>query len=184
MNDWELVSLAQSGDLTAFTALVCRYQQPVIDFFLHMIASREDAEDLAQEAFVQLHRYVNRLTPRAKFSTFLFGIARHLALNHIRDSKRRGRDKAESLNRQTQEMPSSHRADVDARIHEIRVALESGLQHLSPEHREVLLLREFQEMEYADIARVLRCNKGTVKSRIARARGQLKAHLELVGVDL
>ena len=91
MQEWPLVERAQQGDTEAFTLLVRRYQQPVIHFCYRMLASAQDAEDVAQETFVRLYRYLDRLQPDAKFSTVLFGIARNLTLNHLRDTKRRGR---------------------------------------------------------------------------------------------
>ena len=91
--DWDLIEKARSGDMAAFAELVRRYERPVVHFCQRMIGSREDAEDLAQDSFVRVYRYLDRLTPTAKFSTLLFGIARNLTLNFIRDSGRRGRGK-------------------------------------------------------------------------------------------
>jgi RNA polymerase sigma-70 factor (ECF subfamily) len=147
-----------------------------------MLGSREDAEDVAQESFVRVFRYLERLTPAAKFSTLLFGIARNLALNFIRDSNRRGRGRTFSLTEEdNEERPledERYRPDAVARIHEIDDRIRQGLEMLSPKHREVLILRELNGMDYSTIAEIVRCRKGTVKSRIARAREQLKVELE------
>jgi len=91
VGDWDLVARARSGDTAAFAELVRRYQTPVIHFCLRMTGSIQDAEELAQDTFVRVHRYLARLTPRARFSTLLFGVARNLTLNFLRDAKRRGR---------------------------------------------------------------------------------------------
>lgn len=183
--DWDLVALAREGDMQAFGELVRRYERPVVHFCQRMIGSREDAEDVAQESFVRVYRYLPRLKPSAKFSTLLFGIARNLALNFIRDAGRRGRGITHSLTTDESQEQSvedeHHRPDRAARLHEIEGMLEQGLAMLSPEHREVLILREFQGLDYASIAEIVECRKGTVKSRIARAREQLRHHLETLG---
>ncbi|MBI5094373.1 MAG: sigma-70 family RNA polymerase sigma factor [Candidatus Hydrogenedentes bacterium] len=90
VSDWELVARAQSGDLQAFAELVSRYQTPVIHFCRRMVGSLQDAEDLAQDSFVRVYRYLPRLRPEAKFSTVVFGMARNLTLNYLRDSAAAG----------------------------------------------------------------------------------------------
>ena len=186
-SDWELVAKANDGDMDAFTELTRRYERPVIHFCQRMVKSREDAEDIAQESFVRVFRYLNRLTPSAKFSTLLFGIARNLTLNFIRDSGRRGRGVTYSLSDdEGQERvleDESHRPDRGARLNEIDAMIQEGLSMLSPKHREVLILRELNGLDYSTIAEIVKCRKGTVKSRIARAREQLRQHLESLGAD-
>ena len=184
MQEWHLVERAQQGDIDAFTLLVRRYQQPVVHFCQRMLASTQDAEDVAQETFVRLYRYLGRLQPDAKFSTVLFGIARNLTLNHLRDSKRRGRGATDPIETHAGLADKSRRPDASARLGEIQAVVEKGLQELSPEHREVLVLREINGLDYEAIARVLDCRIGTVKSRIARARDQLQARIKHLGGDL
>ncbi len=179
--DWDLVARACKGDLRAFEELIARYESPLVHFCMRMTGSREDAEDLAQETFVRVHRYLNRLTPDAKFSTAIFGMARNLTLNHLRDSKRRGRGKTASLSDASgADIPVTDPAaqsDYLARRTEMQALIERGLALLSDEHREVIVLREVEGMDYESIAAVLRCRKGTVKSRLARGRAQLRQHI-------
>jgi len=182
LTDWDLVEMARTGRLDAFEELVRRYEQPLVSFCMRMVGSRQDAEDLAQETFVRVYRYLHRLKPQAKFSTVLFGISRNLTLNFLRDNRRRGRGMIDSL---TQDDDSerlvedeARRPDRAARLREIESAIERGLASLSPEHREVLVLREIQGLDYEAIATIVKCRKGTVKSRIARAREQLRKHIE------
>jgi len=184
MQEWRLVERARHGDLDAFGALVRRYQQPVVHFCHRMLSSVEDAEDVAQETFVRLYRYLDRLEPGARFSTVLFGIARNLALNHIRDAKRRGRGRKDPLEAHRGLAARSRGPDEEARLSEIGEAIKRGLAELSPEHREVLVLREINGLDYESIARVLDCRIGTVKSRIARARDQLHARIRELGGGL
>ena len=186
-SDWDLVALARDGDMGAFAELVERYQRPITNFCQRMVLSREDAEDLAQESFVRIHRYLHRLTPSAKFSTLLFGISRNLTLNFIRDSGRRGRGVTYSLTNENMEEKSledeSLRPDRTARLREIDEMIEEGMALLTPKHREVLVLRELNGLDYNSIAEIVKCRKGTVKSRIARARVQLRLHLERLGAE-
>lgn len=186
-SDWALVAEARDGDARAFEILVTRYQAPVISFCRQMLGSRQEAEDVAQECFVRVYRALARLTPRAKFSTLLFGIARNLSLNAIRDAKRRGRDTAQSLSRDDtpQRYVSDERQSPQrlARLHEIESTIEAALAKLSPRFREILVLREIQGLDYDTIAEVLKCRKGTVKSRLARAREKLRVKLIELGGD-
>lgn len=184
-SDWDLVAQARDGDMESFAELVKRYERPVVHFCQRMVRSREDAEDLAQETFVRVFRYLDRLTASAKFSTLLFGIARNLTLNFIRDSGRRGRGITYSLTDEDRsEKPlkdESLRPDRGARLREIDEKIEEGMALLSPKHREVLVLRELNGLDYNSIAEIVKCRKGTVKSRIARAREQLRIHLQRLG---
>lgn len=187
-SDWALVAEARTGDPDAFAELVRRYQRPVIHFCRRMIGSRQDAEDLAQESFVRVYRHLSRLRPEAQFSTVLFGVARNVTLNFIRDSARRGRGRTRSLTRQdeTQEpvIERERRPDRESRLREIEAAIEAALDRLPPKFREIIVLREFNHLDYDAIAKVVRCRKGTVKSRLARAREQLRLQLLELGGDL
>lgn len=180
-DDWVLVARAREGDMQAFAALVRRYQSPIIHFCQRMCGSLPDAEDLAQEAFVRLHRHLDRLQPNARFSTVIFGIARNLTLNHLRDSGRRGRGKTDQLENVSVALPAASRPDALARVSEMEGLVARGIEKLSDEHREVLLLRDVQGLDYDSIAAVVRCEKGTVKSRLSRAREQLRNILQEMG---
>lgn len=178
LTDWELVARSRSGDMDAFGQLVLRYQRPLVHFCYRMIGSQQDAQDIAQECFLRLYRYVHRLTPDAKFSTVLFGMARNLTLNFLRDSARRGRGRTLSMTRDDDSEvvfeDLGQRPDEAARHREIEALLVRALDDLSPEHKEILVLRELQGLDYESIASILQCQKGTVKSRLARARDQLR----------
>jgi len=181
VHDWQLITRARAGDMRAFAELVRRYEAPVMQFCKRMVGSDEDAEELAQEAFVRVYRHLPRLKPRAKFTTLLFGIARNLALNAVRDAHRRGRDKAVPLEARAHAADARMQPDEAARRNEIGAHIEAALVRLSPEHREVLILRELNGMDYDSIAEVVHCRKGTVKSRLARAREQLREQLIALG---
>ena len=181
VEDWALVERARGGDAQAFAALVRRYQGPIIHFCQRMCGSLPDAEDLAQEAFVRVYRHLGRLEPQARFSTVLFGIARNLALNHLRDSGRRGRGRTDGLDGVPLATAPGASPEAMARASELAALVAAGIARLSDEHREVLLLRDVQGLDYEAIAGVLACQKGTVKSRLSRAREQLRLVLVEMG---
>jgi RNA polymerase sigma-70 factor (ECF subfamily) len=188
-SDWQQIAKAQEGDMTAFTNLVERWESPLIRFCERMVGSREDAEEIAQESFVRVYRNLGRLKPSAKFSTFLFGIARNLSLNTIRDSRRRKAHITQALgvdegldNRLLGDERS--RPDREIRLAEIGRTIERGIEMLPNEYREAIILREFEGMSYEDISRIIKCPKGTVKSRIARARLRLRKYLQDAGEEL
>ncbi len=182
--DWDLVKRSREGDLRAFEQLVKRYQGPVYSFCRRMTRSNEDAEDVAQETFVRVFRSLDRLKPRAKFSTWLYTVARNLCLNLLRDQARR---QTQPLEVATGKKPHSQRGEVAdenyrpdtiAARHEISAALCEVLEELSVAHREIIVLREFDGLDYHEIATVLGCRVGTVKSRISRARQHLQELLK------
>lgn len=186
--DWELVAEARSGNMNAFAELVRRYQSPVIHFCQRMVGSIEEAEDLAQESFIRVYRYLDRLRPMAQFQTVLFGIARNLTLNAIRDARRWGRQRTQPLTRRMNPneperavADSSSRPDRAAGLGEIERVLSRALARLTPKHREMVVLRDLQGLDYDAIARITRVRKGTVKSRLARAREQLRIHVIRLG---
>ncbi len=163
--------LEVTGDsAAAFTALVHRYQNPLLNFFARMGAS-SDCEDLVQETFVRLYNYRRRYRPAARFTTFLYHLARHVWAD-------RGR-KIIRLERLATEFQSE--AEIaDQRAPE-RCAdamdAEAALARLSPKLREVLVLNIYQGLRYQEVADVLEIPLGTVKSRINLALGALKEML-------
>lgn len=176
--DWTAVARAQAGDNDAFAGLVRQYQSRVVQFCYRMTGSAQDAEDLAQECFVRLYRHLPRITPQAKFSTFLFGIARNLTLNALRDARRRGQVVGPAIENEREIRCEGRRPDELAQLKELDAMIRRGLESLSPAHREILILREFNGLDYDAIAEVIGCQKGTVRSRLARAREQLRACIE------
>lgn len=166
-DDLALALEAQRGDRRAFAALARRHQDRIFRFLLRLTGSRDDALDLAQEAYLRAWQALPRWRPEAKFATWLFGIARNAAVDVLR---RRGTVETVAPE-QLPERPDTA-AGPFARLEatERLRLLERALAALSPEHREILLLRETEEMAYEDIATALGVSEGTVKSRLARAR--------------
>ncbi len=187
--DRRLVDRAKAGDVRAFEALVRRYERWVFTLALRMVGDRGDAEDIAQEVFLKAYRGLQGFRGGSRFSTWLYAIASHHCLNHLagRDSRaRRAERTGNSVDGKGGVLPSALDRVADAspgpdavlERHELRRAIQNELVHLTEHHRIVLILRDIQGMSYEDIAATLGVELGTVRSRLHRARMELKARLE------
>lgn len=172
LDDDECIARAQQGDVAAFSELVARYQDRIYRFLVRLTRSQDDALELTQETFLSAYQALARWRPDARFTTWLFRIARNEAFDWLR---RRNLVEFVALGDEqdiniADSAPTPDRAlETVQRLRE----LERALARLPTEHREILLLREIEEMSYDDIAEVLDIGLGTVKSRIARARAGL-----------
>jgi len=155
----------QRGSRAAFEELYTRYQGPLYGFFRRRLGSSERAEDLAQETFLVVIRGASRYEPRAQVRTYLYAIALKLLANERRK-------------------PRDIQADEVAASPEVGPAQETGLwvqealERLDPSQREILMLREYEELTYSEISKLLRIPLNTVRSRLFRARMALKEKLE------
>jgi RNA polymerase sigma-70 factor, ECF subfamily len=183
--DAALMLRVKQGDTSAFTGLVDKYKQPVMNLVFRMLRDASEAEDLAQNVFVQVHRSASRYEVSSKFSTWLFTIARNLCLNEIR---RRSRHPTESLHA----FPSEHEDQAERQFEdkktfsppesllqvELADKIEEALATLPENQRIALLLCRQDELSYDDIAEVLGCSLSATKSLIHRGRETLKARLK------
>lgn len=179
--DAELMLRVREGDTESFTLLLERHRNPVIHFLYRMVQNQSVAEELAQEVFLRVYRSRANYEPTAKFTTWLFRIASHLALNWIRD--RRNERGQESLDAETPDgmarqvsdrKISAEQAMVrESRFEEIRRAIQS----LPEKQRAAVLMHKYEEMEYSQIASVLECSESAVKSLLFRAYETLRARL-------
>ena len=181
--DAELVTRWREGDASAFEKLVHRHERRVFSLVFRMLGSREEAEDVAQEAFLALHRHGHRFRGEARFSTFVYRVAANAALNRRRTLGRR-RAREEALVRRQDagdDLPVAPRDPEDAASGgEIQVQVQGALQELPPDLRMAIVLYDIEGQSYADIAHALRIPEGTVKSRIHRARTALRDRLRSV----
>ncbi len=179
--DVELMLRVREGDTASFVLLLERHRGPAINFLYRMVQDRAVAEELAQEVFLRVYRSRASYEPTAKFTTWLFRIATHLALNWLRDQKsERG---TESLDRELPDgsvkqlsdpMPSiEQRLLAEARLEEVRRAIHA----LPAKQRAAVLMHKYSEMEYSQIAGVLNCSESAVKSLLFRAYETLRARL-------
>ena len=165
-----LVVRCQAGDRTAFEELVALYQPRLHYFLARMIGEDHAADDLLQEVWFDVYRGVARLADPGAFPAWLYQIARRRALGSLR--KRH----TPPLSLEGINVPNHEAADDDFSAEDAERAY-TALEHLAPEHREVLLLRFIEEMSYEDIARVTGCPLGTVRSRIHYAKRALRLHV-------
>lgn len=170
IDDQECVTRAQRGEGKAFSELVARYQDRVYRFLLRLTRSQDDARDLTQDTFMRAYQSIDRWRPDALFRTWLFRIARNVAFDRLRRDKR-----VEFVELDEDADIPDTAAGPEAALETTQRyrLLEAALERLPAEHREILLLREIEEMSYEDIADVLDLHIGTVKSRLARARAAL-----------
>lgn len=174
--DEALALRARAGDRQAFTQLVRSHQNRMFGFLLRMLGTRDEAMDLTQDAFLKAWNALPGWRPEARFSTWLFQIARNAALDLLRRRQRiefvpfdTGSADAEARD------PAPPPEEQLAGRQRIGL-LERALGALPVDQREILLLRELEDMSYAEIAAALGINEGTVKSRLARARAAALAH--------
>lgn len=169
-SDDELAASARAGDRTAYSILVRRHQAALHRHLLRMVGSHDDALDLTQDAFVRAWQALPQWEPGAQFRTWLFRIASNAALDLLR---RRRTVEFTPLDETVETADTGAGPERRAQGRQELRRLEAALARLTHEHREVLLLREIEEMSYEEIGRVLALTEGTVKSRLARARAAL-----------
>jgi len=183
--DAELVQLSQDGDLDAFDRLVIRYRGRIYAMIMNMIHNDADAWDLTQDTFVKAWKALPKFEARANFFTWLYRICHNVTYDWLR--KRSNKiEKAEFDDRieagsMEASAPTTPRAslspDANAEHSELRQRIDEAIQQLSPEHREVILLKEVEGLSYQEIADTADCAIGTVMSRLHHARKKLQQTL-------
>ncbi len=183
--DAVLMLRVKRGDRAAFTELVEKYKQPVMNLVYRTLHDEAEAEDLAQTVFLQVYKSANRYESRAKFSTWLFTIARNLCLNEIR---RRSRHPADSLDQAHAEHDDQPRQQFEDKSNvappekllqgELAQKIEEALAGLPENQRTAILLCRQEELSYEEIAEILGCSLSATKSLIHRGRETLKEKLK------
>jgi RNA polymerase sigma-70 factor (ECF subfamily) len=183
--DAELMLRVKDGDGTSFGVLLEKHRASVIHFIYRLVQEQAIAEELAQEVFLRVYRSRSSYEPTAKFKTWLFRIATHLALNWLRDEKHeRGQERLDDV---SADLParqvSDRRPSVEQELlygvkrEEIRRAVAA----LPEKQRAAVLMHKYEEMEYTQIAKVLGCSESAVKSLLFRAYETLRARLAHMG---
>lgn len=174
--DWILA--AQQGDRDSFACLVQSYEQRVYQLALRMCGNSEDAQDAAQEAFLSAWRGLPGFRREASFSTWLFRLTSNACIDLLRRQKKNA--SALSLEESGEDLTSPtlrYQPETALEQQLLREGIVNGLQQLPPECRQVLVLRELEQLSYGEIARLLALEEGTVKSRIHRGRKLLRKYL-------
>jgi RNA polymerase sigma-70 factor, ECF subfamily len=179
--DAELMLRVKDGDSASFGVLLEKHRTSVVHFLYRMVQNAAVAEELAQEVFLRVYRSRATYEPTAKFTTWLFRIATHLALNTLRDGRNERLE--ERLDDDTGDVPvrqvSDGRPSVEqrmvyqARLDEVRRAIGA----LPEKQRAAVLMHKYEEMEYSQIAKVLNCSESAIKSLLFRAYETLRARL-------
>jgi len=179
----ELVRRARKGELGAYDELVRLYQERIYATVYHMTANHEDANDLAQEAFIKGFQALKSFKGGSSFYTWLYRIAVNKTINFLKQRKNRTQMSLNDL-----DFNAEHDPDLvaliydktprrDANLSELQEKLNEAMQKLSEPHRLVVTLHDVQGMSHEEIAQIMGCNIGTVRSRLFYARQQLQAYL-------
>jgi len=183
--DAVLMLRVKRGDRAAFAELVEKYKQPVMNLVYRTLRDEAEAEDLAQNVFLQVYKSAKRYESRAKFSTWLFTIARNLCLNEIRRRSRHPADSLEESHAEHEDQPRQQFEDKSSvpppekLLHgELAQKIEEALAGLPENQRTAILLCRQDELSYEEIAKILGCSLSATKSLIHRGRETLKEKLK------
>jgi RNA polymerase sigma-70 factor (ECF subfamily) len=181
--DWSIVLQVQAGDVAAFDQLIRKYRERVYAMVYHMTANREDAADLTQDAFIKAFQSIHRFQGQSSFFTWLYRIALNGALTHIRRNKLRSFFSFDKV----QEDPAvaavlnqlTDKGDVPREVFvgELQQKLNEAMMKLSIPHRTVVTLFEIDGLSHEEIASIMHCSLGTVRSRLHYAKQFLQAEL-------
>jgi RNA polymerase sigma-70 factor (ECF subfamily) len=179
----ELVRRARRGDLAAYDDLVKRYQERIYATIYHMTSNHEDANDLAQDSFIKAFQALKSFKGGSTFYTWLYRIAVNKTINFLKQRKNRVHMSLNDLDFNTENNPdlvaliSDKTPRRDAGLNELQEKLNAALLKLSEPHRLVVVLHDVQGQSHDEIAEIMECNIGTVRSRLFYARQQLQSLL-------
>jgi RNA polymerase sigma-70 factor (ECF subfamily) len=183
-SDVQLMLDVKAGDDASFDLLLQKYRTPLVNFLYRMVRDTATAEDLAQEVFLRVYRARKQYSPSAKFTTWLFRIATNLALNSVRDNRHRQKD----VSIDAASSPDEDAAPMQLPAPEMRIDehmiqrdradyIRKVISELPEKQRVAVLLHKYEEMDYAEIARILECSESALKSLLFRAYETLRVQL-------
>ncbi len=174
-DDAEVLLRACEGDRNAFGALVKAYERRAYAVAYGFVHNRDDALELAQEAFARAYRAMPRFDAELPFYPWLYRIIKNTCINHLKKRKRRGETSLDGLLAAGFDAAQAVQNPVtDAQLGDVRSAIALAMATLSSNHREILMMRHFQDLSYTEIAQCLDVPKGTVMSRLHAARIALR----------
>jgi RNA polymerase sigma-70 factor (ECF subfamily) len=173
--DIRLMFEVAAGDSNALRLLIDKWKKPLINFFYRSLSSYTESEDLAQVVFIKIYRAAERYEARAKFSTFLFHVARQVLLNEFR---RKGRKPLDYVDPQEFHYELSEDPNEKRRLVEIEEIFQLAIKKLPEKHRSAILLYKQQQLSYLEIAEIMKASENAVKTWIHRARTQLKIEMK------
>ncbi len=175
----QLIARCRQGDVEAFETLIAAYEKKVLSTAYAMLGNHEDASDAAQEVFLKLFASIDKFGEQSSFSTWLYRVTVNVCYDELRKRKYRSENTVSLTPDETGESAQLQLADKNAgplelaEQAELRDALRRAIASLGEQYRTVIILREIQGLEYQQIADILHCSLGTVKSRMSRARRML-----------
>jgi RNA polymerase sigma factor (sigma-70 family) len=182
-SDVELVKAARDGDMHAYDQLVRRYQERIYATVYHMTSNHEDANDLAQDTFIKAYSALKSFKGDSSFYTWVYRIAVNKTINFLKQRKNKTSLSLNDLDYNIENDPelvalvSDRTPRRDIALVELQAKLNEALQKLSDVHRMVVTLHDVQGLSHEEIAQIMDCNVGTVRSRLFYARQQLQAYL-------
>ncbi len=182
--DLAVVRQVQAGDVAAFDKLIRKYRERVYGVVYNLTSNREDSADLTQDAFIKAFQAINRFQGHCSFFTWLYKIAVNGTLSHLRKNKMRTFFSLEKINEEggdaqvLEQLTDKKGADRDTYLRELQEKLNEGMQKLSIPHRTVITLYEIDGLSHAEIAEVMGCSEGTVRSRLHYAKQFLQGELD------
>lgn len=184
-SDLAVVQRVQSGEVEAFDQLVLKYRERLYGVVYHMTSNREDAADLTQDAFIKAFQSINRFQGQASFFTWLYRIAVNSTLTHVRKQRLRtffSFEKLDTEDRVSAEvinaLTDATGADRETFARELQEKLNEAMQKLSIKHRTVITLFEIDGLSHQEIAEIMDCSVGTVRSRLHYAKQLLQSELQ------
>jgi RNA polymerase sigma-70 factor, ECF subfamily len=188
LNDNELIDALKKGNQTMFPILIERHYTKAYQIAYGILRSNEDAEEVVQDSFTKIHRVLDTFRGDSSFKTWMYRIVSNYAKNRYRWNKRRGSQQSFSIDSTIPgkddsqikfDLPGNEMSPQrGSSYNELEKGVYRHLESISPLYREVLVLRNLEGYSYEDIAKVLDCKIGTVKSRIARGREELRKRLK------
>lgn len=182
-SDIEVVKRVQAGDVAAFDVLIRKYRERVFGVVYNLTSNREDTADLVQDAFIKAFQSINRFQGQSSFFTWLYKIAVNTTLSYLRKNRLRTFFSLEKVQEDgtsseiLNQLTDTTGADRDAYLRELQEKLNEAMQKLSIKHRTVITLFEIDGLSHAEIAEVMDCSEGTVRSRLHYAKQFLQGEL-------
>lgn len=184
-DDWVIVRQVQAGEVAAFDQLILKYRTRIYGVVYNLTSNREDAADLSQDAFIKAFQSIQRFQGQSSFFTWLYRIAINSTLSYLRKNRARSFFSLEKIN---DDEPISREivaaltdktgAERDAYVRELQEKLNEAMQKLSINHRTVVTLFEIDGLSHQEIAEIMNCSVGTVRSRLHYAKQLLQAEME------
>jgi len=183
-SDVQLMLDVKAGDDASFDFLLVKYRSPLVNFLYRMVRDRATAEDLAQDVFLRVYRARKEYIPSAKFTTWLFRIATNAALNSVRDNRHQRMEVSldtpvrEEQEASPRELPAREMRIDEHLLERDRVEfIQRAIASLPDKQRAAVLLHKYEEMDYAEIAKILDCTEAALKSLLFRAYENLRVQL-------